>query len=760
MVVSTVAVALVLGKGAVMPRALDPIPLRQVRLLDGPYKQAQELDRAYLLRLEPDRLLHRFREFAGLKPKGEEYGGWEKDTISGHSLGHYLSAVALMYGATGDQELKKRADYIVQELAECQEAEGDGYVGGLPDHKRLWAEIEQGEIRSKGFDLNGLWVPWYNLHKTFAGLLDAHEQTGNAKALDVARKLADWSIHITRNLTPAQWQQMLACEHGGMNESLAELYARTGEKKYLDLARLFHHDAFMSPLEQGVDNLPGRHANTNIPKIIGAVRDYELTSNLPAGAASRFFWETVVHDHTYAIGGNSQGEYFGRPRQLADRLTGNTTETCNTYNMLKLTQHLFTLDPSAELGDYYERAMLNHILASQDPDNGMFTYFVPLNPGAKKTYSDEENSFWCCVGTGMENHAKYGESIYYAGRDALVVDQFIASTVEWKGVKVTQQTSFPLSDRVNFTIDGEASFAIRFRRPGWLASAPTIKVNGKPTAFEELSDGFIEIRRKWSPGDQVDLTLPMKLRLEPTPDRSNRTAILYGPMVLAADMDDLGPEWRDRMPVLLAPDRNPENWIRPVAGSPGTFRTMGVGRPAELKLKPFHLSQHNRYSAYFDLYSEDEWLRKEKDYRAAEEAKRALEARTIDFFQPGQMQPERDHKLEGETTYAGDYGGRFYRDARNGGWFSFEMKVDPEASQDLICTYWGGDRGRVFKILIDGQELATQRLDEKAPGRFYEESYPLKEMTKGKMKVVVKFVAPINGMAGGVFGVRVARAGQ
>jgi DUF1680 family protein len=742
-----------------MPLSVDPFPLSRVRLHDGPFKHAQDLDHAYLLRLEPDRLLHRFREFAGLQPKGEEYGGWEKDTISGHSLGHYLSAISLMYGATGDPELKKRAAYIVDELAECQKAEGNGYVGGLPDHKRLWAEIERGEIRSKGFDLNGLWVPWYNLHKTFAGLLDAHEQTGNAKALQVAKDLADWSIHITRNLSDAQWQQMLACEHGGMNEVLAELYARTGEKKYLDLSRSFHQNAFMKPLEQGIDNLPGRHANTNIPKIIGAIRDYELTSNSPSGAAATFFWETVVHDHSYAIGGNSQGEYFAQPRKLADRLAGNTTETCNTYNMLKLTQHLFTLGPSAELGDYYERAMLNHILASQNPDNGMMTYFVPLNPGGKKDYSDEENSFWCCVGTGMENHAKYGESVYFRDGETLLVDQFISSELDWKekGVRITQTTNFPLSDTVSLDIHGDASFGLRFRRPGWVAAEPVLKINGEKVSYQSESEGFIEVSRVWKDGDKVELTLPMNLRLESMPDRANRVAIFYGPMVLAADMDELPEAWRDRMPVLLASGRDPSKWLRPIAGKPGFFRTTGVGRPAELKLQPFHLSQHNRYSAYFDLYTEAEWAKTEADYRAAEDAKRALEARTVDFFQPGQMQPERDHKVEGETTYAGDYGGSFFRDARNGGWFTFEMKVDPDAAQDLICTYWGGDRGRVFKILVDGVELTTQRLDEKAPGRFYDETYPLGDMTKGKSKVLIKFQAPVNGMAGGVFGVRVAR---
>ncbi len=746
----------------IAPMVMETLPTQafasnQVRLLPGPFFDAQERDRKYLLALEPDRLLHRFRDFSGLKPKGEEYGGWEKDTISGHSLGHYLSAIALMHAATGDEELLRRTKYIVGELAECQKAEGNGYVGGLPDHKRLWAEIEKGEIRSKGFDLNGLWVPWYNLHKTFAGLLDAHEHCGNSQALQVACSLADWTENITRNLDDAKWQQMLACEHGGMYESLIELHHRTKEPRYLELARKFRHKAFFSPLESEQDKLPGLHANTQIPKVIGAARDYEITGSAESKKAAEFFWKTVVHDHSYCIGGNSQSEYFHAPRKLADRLAGNTTETCNTYNMLKLTRQLMTWQPTAERGDYYERAMLNHILASQNPADGMMSYYVPLNPGAQKTYSDEENSFWCCVGTGMEAHAKYGDAIYFRQGNDLIVNLFVASDLNWKGVgRIRQETDFPNQENSTLTLnlDAPKKFAMLIRKPGWLVKEAEFKVNGGRIQALEIKDGFFRIEREWKSGDKLEFRMPMDLRLEPMPDRGNRIALFYGPTVLAADMDKLPAEWRDRMPVLVTDGAAPQRYIKREGDH---FVTTGVGKPQDLTLRPFHLSQHNRYSAYFDILTPEQWREQETNMEREAAAKRELESRTVDFFQPGQMQAERDHKLEGEKTYAGQHGGSFYRDARDNGWFSFRMKVDPEAAQQLICTYWGGDRGRVFQILVDGQLLTTQRLDEKAPGKFYDEACDLKELTKGKDNVLIKFQAPVNGMAGGLFGARVVK---
>lgn len=368
--------------------AAQPFELSKVRLLDSPFKRAMERDGSYLLLLEPDRLLSRFRSEAGLEPKAPPYGGWEGMGVAGHSLGHYLSTCSMMFASTGDERFLQRVNYIVDELEIYQRAHGDGYVAAIPDGRRVFREISQGIIRAKPFDLNGVWVPWYTLHKLFAGLLDAHRYCGNEKALQVAKHLADWAESVTANLTDDQFQQMLACEHGGMVEVLAELYARTGEERYLNLAKRFYHKAVMDPLARGVDCLPGLHGNTQVPKVIGMARLYELTGErVPYRVIAEFFWERVVKHHCYVIGGFTDGEMFGEPDRLSDRLGTNTAEVCKTYNLLKLTKQLFSWSPSVEKADYYERALYNHILASQNPDDGMMCYYVPLRAGSFKTYS-------------------------------------------------------------------------------------------------------------------------------------------------------------------------------------------------------------------------------------------------------------------------------------------------------------------------------------------------------------------------------------
>ena len=413
-------------------REAHPFRLEDVRLLDGPFKAAMTRDAEYLLRLEPDRLLSGFRKEAGLTPKAKAYGGWESMTIAGHSLGHYLSAVALMFASTGDTRFRDRVNYILAELDACQRTNGNGYVAAIPNGKKIFQEVSAGDIRPQPFDLNGGWVPWYTLHKLFAGLLDAHQYLQSTKALDIAAKLGDWADTTLAKLTEEQFQRMLDTEHGGMNEVLAELYARTGNKKYLQLSRRFHHKVVLEPLTRQEDRLQGLHANTQIPKLIGLARRYELTSDEADKTAAEFFWQRVVHHHSYVNGGHSDGERFGPPDKLNNRLSQNTAETCNTYNMLKLTRHLFEWHASASYADYYERALYNHILASQNPDDGMVCYYVPLRAGSRKVYSKPFDSFWCCVGTGMENHAKYGEAIYFHGNNALWVNLLFPSELNWR----------------------------------------------------------------------------------------------------------------------------------------------------------------------------------------------------------------------------------------------------------------------------------------------------------------------------------------
>jgi DUF1680 family protein len=392
--------------------------LRDVQLLEGsPFKNAMEKDAGYLLSLSPDRLLHRFHQNAGLPVKAPVYGGWESDGLSGHTLGHYLSACAMMYASTGNKVFKERVDYVVSELERCQQARKTGYIGAIPKEDSIFGKVARGDIKTGGFDLNGGWSPWYTVHKVMAGLADAYLYAASSKALQLLKGMANWTANTINPLNPAQLQKMLRCEYGGMNDLLANLYAFTGEKKYLDLSYKFYDDFVMEPLSKKIDPMPGKHSNTNVPKAIGSARQYELTGSESDKTIASFFWERMTNHHSYVIGGNSNYEYCGEPDKLNDRLSDNTNETCNTYNMLKLTRHLFSWQPASQLGDYYERALYNHILASQNPETGMMCYFVPLRMGTQKTFSDSINTFTCCVGSGMENHAKYQEGIYYEGDD-------------------------------------------------------------------------------------------------------------------------------------------------------------------------------------------------------------------------------------------------------------------------------------------------------------------------------------------------------
>ena len=749
-------------------REAHEFDLADVRLLDGPFKRAMALDADYLLRLEPDRLLSWFRKEAGLKPKAEVYGGWEAQGVAGHSLGHYLTACAMMYAATGDARFRERVNYVVGELELCQKANGDGYVAAIPGGKKIFREVAAGDIRSQGFDLNGGWVPWYTMHKLFAGLLDAHHYCASGKALAVVTRLADWADRTTAGLTEEQFQRMLVAEHGGMNESLAELYARTGDERYLRLSRRFYHRAVLDPLARREDRLAGLHANTQIPKVIGLARLHELTSDAPAKTAAEFFWERVVRHHTYVIGGNSEGEHFGPPGKLDARLGQNTCETCNTYNMLKLTRHLFAWRPAVEYADYYERALYNHILASQNPEDGMFCYFVPLRPGARKTYSTPFDSFWCCVGTGMENHARYGEAIYFRGgdEDALWVNLFIPSELRWeeKGLTLRQETRYPDEETVSFSFDVEkpTALALRLRRPAWAREGVSVTVNGRRQPAGQEPGGFVEVRRTWRRGDHVELKIPLSLRLEALPDNPNRAAVLYGPAVLAGELgpeDEAGVGGLVSVPVMITEDRPVAEWIRPVAGRPSTFRTAGVGRPRDVTLYPFYRMHGRRYSVYWDLFTPRQWVLREAEYKAEVERARRLEAMTVDFAQPGEMQPERDHNMRGERTEAGENQGRKWRHARDGGWVSFDLKVLPGEAVSLVCTYWGGETGpRTFDILVDGVRVATQSLQQNRPGQFFDVTYPLpEELTRGKDKITLRFQARPGNTAGGLYGLRVVR---
>ncbi|RQW10467.1 hypothetical protein EH222_02330, partial [candidate division KSB1 bacterium] len=644
-------------------RAL-PFELKQVTLLDGPFKHATELNRQTLLNYQPDRLLARFRSEAGLQPKAEHYGGWEANTIAGHSLGHHLSACALMYGSTGDERFRERARYIVDELDSCQQADGDGYIGAFPDGKKILQEqIARGDIRAQGFDLNGIWVPFYTQHKMMAGLRDAHRLCGIEKALQIERTFADWLATVLADLDESQIQQMLRCEHGGINEVLADLHADTGEQKYLDLARLFYHRAVLDSLAAGIDVLAGLHANTQIPKLIGLARIFELTGDDRARRTAEFFWDRVAHHHSYVTGGHGNHEYFGRPDELANRLSDETTETCNVYNMLKLTGHLFQWSARAELTDFYERALFNHILSSQHPGSGRVVYNLSLEMGGHKGYQDPE-WFTCCIGTAMESHSKYGGAIFYHNEAELYVAQFIAATVNWeeKGVRVRQRTGFPQEQDTHIEIITEKPqrFTLCIRYPYWAQTGLQIVVNGKPLRVKEEPGTFVRLKKRWTTGDQIDVHLPFSLRLETMPDDSTRAAVLYGPLVLAGDLgalDHTGKE-SDIVPVLVTEEREPHRWLVPVPDSVNAFRTAGIAAPRDVTLMPFYTLHDRRYSVYWDMFTRESYRERQDAQLQEVQRRRELEAKTYDFFQPSDDRSERGHHFNGERLERFDFKGR------------------------------------------------------------------------------------------------------
>jgi len=733
--------------------------LSDVRLLESPFKHAMEVEGAYLLSLEPDRLLHNFHKNAGLPTKGEIYGGWESMGVAGHSLGHYLSACSMMYASTGEKQFKQRVDYIINELKICQDARNTGYVGGIPDEDKIFAAVSAGDIRSKGFDLNGGWVPWYTEHKIWAGLLDAYQLVDNKMAKEIVVKLSDWACSMFSNLTDEQFQKMLACEHGGMNESLAEVYAITGNRKYLDLSKRFHHKAILDPLAAQRDELAGKHANTQIPKIIGCSRRYELTGDTKDRTIASFFWETIVNHHSYVTGGNSEREHLGAPDQLAKKLGDQTTETCNTYNMLKLTKHLFSQDPKVKYADYYERALYNHILSSQNPDNGMVCYMVPLGSGGIKTYSTPFESFWCCTGTGMENHVKYGEAIYFKGNgESLIVNLYIPSVLTWKekGLVIRQESKYPEEGRVNFTLDQATGKKIRleFRLPWWADQGLKIQVNGKKMTSVADANRYVSLTGNWKKGDQITLDIPMHLYTESMPDDPNKAAILYGPMVLAAKLGTKNLDPVFGVPVLITDNQPIDKWMKRSDNKELSFKTINIGQPYDVDLIPFYRMHHQKYMVYFDFFTTEKWTEKKIGYQAELKRMELISRRTIDQIAIGEMQPERDHNLSGEKTSVGEANGRKWRDASNGGWFSFEMKVSDKIPMELICTYWGSDGGnREFDLLIDGVKLATQKLERNQPDQFFDITYSIPgELVKNKSKVTVKFQAHPGNFAGGLFG--------
>ncbi len=612
------------GKRSPPGLALQPFPLTDVRLLDGPFLDAQKRDEAYLLQLEPDRMLHNFRVNAALEPKAPVYGGWESVKMwegiraHGHTLGHYLTAASLMHAATGHEVMKRRVEYIVGELKACQDAAKTGLVCAFPDNTAQIDNLVAGR-RVAG-------VPWYTLHKIFAGLRDAHLLCGSAPARDVLVQLADWAVEATRGMTDDQFERMLDVEHGGMNEVLADVYALTKDERHLILAERFCHKAVLTPLSEGRDNLDGLHSNTQIPKIVGFERLFQLTGKPQYRAAAEYFWQNITGTRSFATGGNGDGEHFFPVSEFAGHLaSAKTMETCCSHNMLRLTRMLSLRDPTAAYGDYYEKTLINTILASQDPDTGMMTYFQSTRPGYLKLFCTPFDSFWCCTGTGIENHAKYGDSIYFRGApdgpqaDSLHVNLFIASTLDWKerGIALKQTTSFPEAGKTRLEITAATAreFTLHIRHPGWAATA-SVSINGIATEPSHTPGSFIALKRVWKNGDVVEVEMPMALRMDLLPGTTDTAAVVYGPIVLVGALgrevkpgEDLHINERTIGSVFNDPVEVPSfagelagipAKIKP-AGTPLTFKTEGIGRPGDVTLIPYYRTAHQHYNMYWKI---------------------------------------------------------------------------------------------------------------------------------------------------------------
>lgn len=595
-----------------------------IKLLPSRFTENMERESKWIMSLGVDRLLHSFRTnagvYAGLEggyDSVEKLAGWESldCELRGHTTGHILSGLAMLYASTGDEKYKSKADSLVAGLAEVQTALGDeGYLSAYPEN-----------LIDRNIAGQRVWAPWYTLHKIYSGLIDQYLYSNNKQALEVVKKMGDWAYNKLQQVTSEQRKVMIRNEFGGVNDSFYTLYQITGDQKYKWLGDFFYHEDTLDPLKLGEDNLEKKHANTFIPKLIGLIRAYEIGEEKQNKDVADFFWNTVVDHHSFCTGSNSHKEKFFKPDHQSHYLTGYTGESCNVYNLLKLTRHLFSLEVDPKLADYYETALYNHILGQQDTESGMIAYFLPMLPGAHKVYSTPDSSFWCCVGTGFENQAKYGEAIYYHKKNELFVNLFIPSELDWKeqGVTVSQETTFPEQGKTNLTIntDEAKELKLQIRYPSWATAGVSVKVNGKKFKVKEKPGSYIAINRKWLDGDKVEVEYPMTLKITPS-DNPDVVSVTYGPIVLAAELGTEGIEtpapfsnprlhndyytYDFHVPAgitneLDAKGKRVSEWLAPVEGKPLTFTTDKAMVGKDLTFRPLYDIHRERYVVYWRL---------------------------------------------------------------------------------------------------------------------------------------------------------------
>ncbi|GAB6012973.1 beta-L-arabinofuranosidase domain-containing protein [Viscerimonas tarda] len=755
-----------LASNAQIKQQIAYFDLQDVELLDSPFKQAENLDKQYLLDLDADRLLAPFLREAGLPAKAASYTNWENTGLDGHIGGHYLSALSLMYASTGDGQIKSRLDYMISELKRCQDANGNGYIGGVPGGKKAWDEIAAGEVKSGSFNLNGKWAPLYNIHKTYAGLRDAYLYAHVADAKEMLVKMADWAVNLVSSLSDEQIQDMLRSEHGGLNETFADVAAITGDEKYIRLARRFSHQFILAPLLNHEDKLTGMHANTQIPKVIGFKRIADMDGDRQWEEAARYFWERVVNHRSVCIGGNSVSEHFHPTTDFSGMIKNiEGPETCNTYNMLRLTKMLYQTTPDEGYIDYYERALYNHILPTQHPEKGGFVYFTPMRPGHYRVYSQPQTSFWCCVGSGMENQAKYGEMIYAHSGDELYVNLFIPSRLNWKAknTEIVQENIFPDKAETQLTINPQKArdFTLQLRYPAWVEQgALVVKINGKVYPVGQNHGTYIPIRRKWKKGDKLSVYMPMNLKAEQLPDKSNYYAFIYGPVVLAAKTDTTAMQGlfaddsrgghiasgkqvalKD-MPIIVSEAGKLASLPQAVSDKSLTFRINTLypeKYSAGLELIPFFRLHESRYIVYWPQATAGEVDSLQKQLEIEEQEKIKLEAITIDKVICGEQQPESDHFIRSENSSTGFVEDIHWREAR--GWFGYQLANKDKQAKQLYITYFNQSKSRNFDVYVNDEKLATLNLDGTDGDKLQTATYPIPESEVTKETLTIRFIA-------------------
>jgi DUF1680 family protein len=765
----------------------NEFPLQEVAILSGPFKSAEELNIRTLLRYDVDRLLEPYLTEAGLPAKGTRFVNW--DGLAGHVGGHYLSALAMNYAATGDAECKTRMEYMLAELKACQDANGNGYLGGVPNSKLLWSDFKNGNLSR----FNNGWVPWYNMHKTYAGLRDAWLYGNSEMAKAMFLKLCDWGIDVISGLSNERMQQMLDKEFGGMNEVYADAYQITGDVKYLSAAKKFTHNFLFNSMKSGIDNLDNLHANTQIPKAVGFARIAQLD---PTDGnylkASKFFWETVINNRSLALGGNSRSEHFPSVTGCEEYTTHREgPESCNTYNMMKLTEDLFQIDHQAKYIDYYERALYNHILSTQHPEHGGYVYFTPARPRHYRVYSAPNEAMWCCVGSGMENHGKYGQLIYtHQGNDSLFVNLFIPSKLNWneRNITIVQETNFPYEESTTLTINKATSdhFKLMIRHPSWVkADGFNISINGEDFPQTSLPSSYVAIDRQWNSGDKITISLPMYHSLEPMPNVPDYIALMYGPILLGSKTGNQGLDglvaddgrWGhiahgELMALTTAPILEGNQQVivesfKPVEGHPLTFTAPDLfpDQPnyQSIVFEPFYRIHDSRYMMYWLALSREEYSSVVEALNNDEQEALDLDRRTIDAIATGEQQPDVDHAMKGANTKTGVFHNEHWRDAGNGGYFSYQMATKGLTDLSLMVRYWGNENGnRTFDILIDNEVIATENVSGKwKVDNFVNVEYKIPgNLLVNKEIITVTFQAKNNNIAGGVFYLRLLKTGN